>query len=45
MLDIGYLGTGPFVQLVGEGAVLRVKKRNAQVRGPAHGVLSPGQKM
>jgi hypothetical protein len=25
--------------------VLRVKKRNAQMPGPAHDVLSPGQNM
>ena len=43
MLDFGHFGAGPFVEFIGEGAVLRVKKRNAQMRGPAHDVLSPGQ--
>ena len=45
MLDFGHFRAGPFVQLIGKGAVLRVKKRNAQMPGPAHDVLSPGQNM
>ena len=32
----------PLVEFVGEGAVLRVKKRDAQVRGPAHNGSPPG---
>jgi hypothetical protein len=45
MLDFEHFRAGPFVQLIGKGAVLRVKKRNAQMPGPAHDVLSPGQNM
>jgi hypothetical protein len=43
VLDFGGFGAGPLIQLIGEGAVLRVKERKAQMRGPTHGVLSPGQ--
>ncbi len=43
VLDFGGLGRRPLIQLIGESAVLRVKERQAQMRGPAHGVLSPGQ--
>ena len=32
----------PLVEFVGEGAVLRVKKRDAQMRGPAHNDSPPG---
>jgi hypothetical protein len=32
---------GPLVELLGEGAVLRVEKRQAQVRGPAHNGSPP----
>jgi hypothetical protein len=45
MLDLRHRSAGPFVECIGERAVLRVKKRNAQMRGPAHDVLSPGQTM
>jgi hypothetical protein len=45
MFDVGHFRARPFVQFIGESAVLRVKKRNAQMRGPAHDVLSPGQNM
>jgi hypothetical protein len=45
MFDVGHFRARPFVQFIGESAVLRVKKRNAQMRGPAHDVLSPRRTM
>jgi hypothetical protein len=45
MLDLGNLRARPFVQFIGESAVLRVKKRNAQMPDPAHDGLAPGQRM
>ena len=38
---IGHRLIGPVVELLGKGTVLRVKKRNAQMRGAAH-AGSPG---
>ncbi len=40
---IGHRLISPLVELLGKGAVLRVKKRNAQMRGSAH-AGSPGRK-
>ena len=36
---IGHSPKSPLVELLGKGAVLRVKKRNAQVSGAAHACL------
>jgi hypothetical protein len=38
---VGHRLKSPLVEVVGEGTVLRVEKRNAQVRGPAHVGLLP----
>jgi hypothetical protein len=38
---VGDRPIGPLIELLGKGAVLRVEKRKAQVRGPAHIWFSP----